>query len=66
MRFCEHCRKDVPYVIKDETLTATIRGRIYTYNGKVAYCTECGNQIWTAETQDANLKALKRERKRCE
>lgn len=56
--FCEKCRKETGYRIEDEQSEGTIRGEIYSYYGKTAYCAECGSEIYDAEVNDYNLKAL--------
>lgn len=56
--FCEHCRKDVLYSEKYETMSAELKGENYNYNGKIAICNECGNEVYVSEVNDYNLKQL--------
>lgn len=56
--FCSECRNDVTYSIKPQKMTNTIRGRVYEYNGEIAYCDACGKEIYIPEINDSNLKAL--------
>lgn len=56
--FCEECRKDVDYKIKEKQMEGTLRGETYYYTGKAAYCAECGSEIYVAEVNDFNLKGL--------
>ena len=56
--FCEECRDDVRYIVKGVILEGTIRGEAYSYEGKAAYCKQCGAKIYTAEINDYNLEAL--------
>lgn len=58
MVFCENCRKDVEYVEKEVAMEGTLKGEKYQYNGKSAYCGECDTDIYVAEIEDNNLKAL--------
>jgi len=56
--FCEHCRKDVLYTEKYESISADIKGETYNYYGKAAICDECNNQIFINEINDYNLHQL--------
>ncbi|GKX29624.1 hypothetical protein SH1V18_21040 [Vallitalea longa] len=56
--FCEECRNDVTYTITEEKMNGTLKGESYEYMGKVARCTECGKEVYVAEINDYNLKAL--------
>lgn len=58
MTFCEHCRKDVLYTEKDEYMSAELKGETYNYNGKMAICNECNNEIYVNEINDYNLHKL--------
>lgn len=56
--FCENCRKDVQYKLNEVCITATLKEREYSYIGKEAYCTSCGEQIYVPKVNDTNLRAL--------
>lgn len=56
--FCAECRNDVMYTITEEKINGTLKGESYEYVGKVARCAECGKEIYVAEINDYNLKAL--------
>lgn len=56
--FCEYCRKDVLYSEKYETMSADLKGEKYNYQGKLAVCDECGNEIYVNEVNDYNLQQL--------
>lgn len=56
--FCEECRKDVDYTIREKQLSGTIKGETYSYMGREAYCAACGAEVYSAEVNDSNLKAL--------
>lgn len=56
--FCEDCRKDVGFVIKDEQMKGQIKGDTYNYKGKIAYCSNCKSEIYVDYVNDFNLDAL--------
>lgn len=56
--FCDECREDVGIVVKEQQMTYSLKGEEYTYSGKIAYCEECGSEIYVADINDYNLKAL--------
>ena len=62
--FCEECRDCTEYVIADVHLTGKLKGREYSYNGKEARCTVCGQLVFIPEINDENLSLLYREYQR--
>jgi putative zinc finger/helix-turn-helix YgiT family protein len=56
--FCEECRRDVEYMIETATIKGKLKGEEYEYTGKKAICTECGSEVYVADIEDENLKAL--------
>jgi putative zinc finger/helix-turn-helix YgiT family protein len=56
--FCEECRGDVVYSIETVLMKAKLRGEEYEYSGKKAVCVECGGEVYVADIEDENLKAL--------
>lgn len=56
--FCEECRNDVEYSTKSVPMTASIKGKQYSYTGTEAHCKECGSDVYVPEIIDANLRAL--------
>ncbi|MGI6188307.1 MAG: DUF4065 domain-containing protein [Clostridiales bacterium] len=58
MTFCEECRKDVKYIVETASIKAKLKGKKYVYSGKRAICPECGNEVYVADIEDENLKAL--------
>lgn len=56
--FCEECRNDVAFTVIEKQIESTIKGEKYTYEGKEAYCKECGSEVYVDEVNDFNLKAL--------
>lgn len=62
--FCEHCRKDVSYYEKDETITGELKGVKYTYSGKKAVSEDCSHEVFSHDVNDYNLKQLYNEFRR--
>ena len=56
--FCEECRRDVEYIVETATIKGKLKGEEYEYTGKKAVCTECGSEVYVADIEDENLKAL--------
>jgi len=53
-KFCENCREDVDYYIKDELIRTMYN---LTYPGQIAYCKECNNEIYHQTISDINITA---------
>lgn len=58
MVFCPECRKDVKYTLREQTETATLKGESFDVVSKIAYCDECGIDVYVPEIEDENLKNL--------
>ncbi|SDG42648.1 type II toxin-antitoxin system antitoxin SocA domain-containing protein [Desulfosporosinus hippei] len=58
MKFCENCRDIVDFSIREEVITKVIKGKEISYKAKVAFCKECGQEIFVGEIRDQNLKML--------
>jgi len=56
--FCPECRQDVKYLVKENTESAKRKGEMYEFTSHTAYCETCSREIYVAELEDANLKAL--------
>lgn len=56
--FCEECRSDVHYYCENSPLKGTLKGEEYIYTGKKALCTECNSEVYAADIEDDNLRAL--------
>ena len=56
--FCEECRNEVEYSTKSIPMTASIKGKQYSYTGTEARCKECGSAVYVPEIIDTNLRAL--------
>lgn len=58
MTFCEECRAERVYCSEEISLKSSLKGEEYSYIGEKATCVECGLEVYVAEIEDANLKAL--------
>jgi len=56
--FCEECRRDVAYSEIEVAMQNELKGETFEYTGKQAVCAECGSEVYVAEVEDYNLKAL--------
>ncbi len=57
--FCEVCRKDVEYKVEKAIITARLKSKEIEYVGKKVICAECANEVYVADIEDENLKALR-------
>lgn len=56
--FCPECRQDVTYSVKEKVDTAEIKGDVYEFTSRIAFCDECGAEVNVPEIEDENLKTL--------
>lgn len=56
--FCSECRQDMTYTVKEQKESAELKGDVYEFTAQTAYCEQCGEEVYVAELEDANLKAL--------
>lgn len=56
--FCDECRTNVVFTINQKKKEGSIKGEKYSYIGKEAHCVNCDSEIYVAEVNDFNLKAL--------
>lgn len=56
--FCPECRQDVKFSVKEKVDSAELKGDVYEFTSKTAYCDECGAEVYVPEIEDENLKAL--------
>lgn len=54
--FCPNCYNDSLTEIKEEVETLSVKDMTINIVSKIAYCKECGNQIWNKELDEENLK----------
>ncbi|MGE5633316.1 MAG: type II TA system antitoxin MqsA family protein [Caulobacteraceae bacterium] len=53
--YCPSCDKHVEYTMKEEVVKEKIKGIEFEYIAKIAYCNECGEEIYIAELSDENI-----------
>ncbi len=56
--FCENCRRDISHTVKEQFMSAELKGEVYRFNGKAATCDECGHEVFVHEINDYNLQQL--------
>ena len=56
--FCPECRQDVRLSVKEKPDSAELKGEVYKFVSKTAYCDECGIEVYVPEIEDENLKSL--------
>ena len=56
--FCENCRKDTLYAVKEIESTGYFRKRNFIYKEKGALCNSCGHPMYIPSINDGNLKAF--------
>ena len=56
--FCPECRQDAVYTVKEQRESAELKGAVYEFIAQTAYCEQCAEEVYVAELEDANLKAL--------
>ena len=57
--YCIHCDHRVEYCVRSQRVSVDIRGIVFTYDELVACCSNCGEEIYVAEINDANVIARK-------
>jgi len=57
--FCENCRDLTNYMIKEEYKNKVVDGEMVWCKTIVAYCNDCGSEMFIPELRDLNLKILK-------
>lgn len=55
-RYCSNCDTNVNYTTKQELIKEEIKGIQFEYMASIAYCNECGEEIYMAELSDENIK----------
>lgn len=56
--FCPECRQDVRFSVREKPDSAELKGEVYEFISKNAYCDECGTEVYVPEIEDENLKSL--------
>lgn len=58
MDYCPECRKMTTYTTAVEQIADELKGELYEYTAKLAYCDICGEEMDIPAYHDANLEAL--------
>lgn len=53
--YCIHCDCRVEYCLKSQRVALDIRGIAFTYDELVACCSNCGEELYVPEINDANV-----------
>ena len=56
--FCPECRQDLRFSIREKPDSAELKGEVYKFISKAAYCENCGTEVYVPEIEDENLKLL--------
>jgi putative zinc finger/helix-turn-helix YgiT family protein len=56
--FCPECRQGVMYSITENVESAKLKSEIFEFTSYTACCEKCGEEVYVAEIEDKNLKAL--------
>lgn len=59
--FCEGCRDYNEYQIRKIDRIKEIKGAVIQFKEKIAYCSECDNEIFVSELRDKNLSTIEDE-----
>lgn len=54
--YCFDCDKEVNVTVKEENIDMNIKGVNFSYLGNIAYCDECGKEVYIAELDEENIK----------
>ncbi|WP_288682537.1 type II toxin-antitoxin system antitoxin SocA domain-containing protein [uncultured Eubacterium sp.] len=60
-QFCEECRKNTEYEIKNTYYSHCIKGKEYTFKILTAVCKECGKEVNIQGLMDINSKVIDRQ-----
>lgn len=56
--FCPECRRDVEFSVREKNDSTELKGDIFLFSSRNAYCDECGVKIYLPKIEDENLEAL--------
>lgn len=54
--YCYNCDEDQPIIIKEELINMKIKEVAFEFIAKVAYCKECGEEVYVAKINDENVR----------
>jgi len=53
--YCYYCDKDLLTNIKEKEITLKIKNKDISFVGKIAYCANCGEEVFIASLRDENI-----------
>lgn len=53
--YCYNCNKEVELDIKNEDIRTVINNKEIFYKGKIAWCKECGEEVYNQIISDENI-----------
>ena len=56
--YCEVCRANVPYIVKEELVNEEMKNQSVKYMESIGFCTHCGEEVSVSELVDLNLVKL--------
>lgn len=56
--FCPECRKEVSYKITERPAVQQLKGKDYSFTEKVAFCDDCGSELFIDALSEENMKRL--------
>ena len=59
--YCYQCDKDVEIIIREETIKTEIKGFVISYMSNIAYCKECGEEVYVRSISDENINKANKE-----
>lgn len=62
--YCEHCKRDVEFLVHRTRRCGLYHGVRYRYKGKKANCRECGHTVILPEIMEYNFRKLIAESKK--
>ena len=57
-KYCTECRTDATYSIEHKKMNCTLKEQLIEYEGDIAYCDNCGSEVWVPELHDSNLRNI--------
>ncbi|WP_140417744.1 hypothetical protein [Desulfosporosinus sp. FKA] len=54
--YCYNCDADVEYSIKEVMIETDMKDAVFSYLARIAYCNDCGEEIYIAGLSDENIK----------
>ncbi|HOQ37950.1 MAG TPA: DUF4065 domain-containing protein [Acetivibrio sp.] len=54
--YCYECDKEVKVILKEQEITTDIKGTSVSYIGNIAYCNECGEEVYISKIDDENIR----------